>query len=128
MILDSSAVVSIVFREPGFDQLIRKLQSSETRGMGTPTLVETGIVLTARLRSDVRPMLARIMQELQVVPVPFGEPHWREALAAYERFGKGRHPAALNFGDCLSYSTSRLTGMPLLFTGDDFTLTDVEIA
>ena len=128
MCLDSSAVVAIVLKEPGSSDLIHKILSASALGMGTPTLVEIGIVLTARLRTDSSPILARIIQEFQITAVPFGEPHWREAVTAYERFGKGRHPAALNFGDCLSYATSRVTGKPLLFTGNDFPKTDVEVA
>ena len=57
--------------------------------------------------------------------MPFGEAHWREALAAYRRFGRGRHRANLNFGDCLSYAVARLAGEPLLFVGDDFAATDL---
>ena len=128
MILDSSVIVAIVLKEPGYENLLGKIQSASAIGMGTPTLVETGIVLTARLDSGGKRILDRILQEFQVTPVPFGEAHWREAVTAYERFGKGRHPASLNFGDCLSYATSRLTGQPLLFTGDDFAKTDVDVS
>lgn len=58
----------------------------------------------------------------------FGEQHWREALDAFRRFGKGRHPAALNLGDCLSYAAARVADYPLLFVGVDFFLTDIEAA
>ncbi len=125
MIVDSSAIVAIVFKEPGFEELIDKLVQSDVLGIGAPTLVETGIVLTARLGSDARSLMSRFLQEFEVQIVPFGEPHWREAISAYIRFGKGRHPAALNFGDCLTYSVAKLTGQPLLFIGDDFTRTDL---
>lgn len=60
--------------------------------------------------------------------MPFGEAHWREAVEAYRRFGKGRHPAGLNFGDCLTYATAKLAGEPLLFVGEDFPATDLEAA
>ena len=60
--------------------------------------------------------------------VPFGELHWREAVDAYRRYGKGRHPAALNFGDCMTYAVASLAGEPLLFIGEDFSLTDLEPA
>jgi ribonuclease VapC len=60
--------------------------------------------------------------------VAFGEPHWRAALEAFRRFGKGRHPAGLNFGDCLSYAVARVAGHPLLFVGNDFSCTDIEVA
>jgi len=60
--------------------------------------------------------------------VSFGEDHWREAARAFRRFGKGRHPAALNFGDCLTYAVARLAGAPLLCVGEDFPQTDLDLA
>ena len=60
--------------------------------------------------------------------IPFGEIHWRESVEAYRRFGKGRHPASLNFGDCMTYAVAILTGEPLLFVGSDFSKTDVGVA
>ena len=125
MIVDTSAIVSIVFKEPGYQVLIEKLAGEDHVGIGTPTLAETGIVLTARLGSNAISILARLVQELGMAEVPFGAEHWREAIDAYERFGRGRHPAKLNFGDCLSYATAKLSGEPLLFIGEDFSKTDV---
>lgn len=125
MIVDSSALVAVVFQEPDHERIIDKLVESKATGVGTPTLVETGIVLGARLRKDARSLLTRMLDELDIVEVPFGEAHWREALAAYRRFGRGRHRANLNFGDCLSYAVARLAGEPLLFAGDDFAATDL---
>jgi ribonuclease VapC len=69
-----------------------------------------------------------MLDELDIQEVPFGEIHWREAVDAYRRFGKGRHPPALNFGDCMAYAVARPAGEPLLFVGDDFALTDVTLA
>lgn len=128
MIVDTSAIVAIVFKEPGYQELINRLADAEYVGIGTPTLAETGIVLTARLGVGAKSLLARLLQELGIGEVPFGEEHWREAIDAYYRFGRGRHPARLNFGDCLSYATARLAGRPLLFLGEDFTKTDIERA
>jgi ribonuclease VapC len=73
-------------------------------------------------------LLARFLDELRVTTVPFAEPHWREALDAFLRFGKGRHQAALNLGDCLTYAIAKVAGLPLLFVGDDFDRTDIERA
>lgn len=128
MILDSSVLAAIVFREPGSAGLIDKLAAADAAGIGTPTLAEAGLVLTARLRRDARPLLERFLQEFGIVQVPFGEAHWREALRAYRRFGKGRHRAALNFGDCLAYATAQLAGQPLLCVGGDFAKTDLPLA
>lgn len=127
MIVDSSAIVGIVFKEPGYEKLIERLAAAEYLGMGTPTLAETGIVLSARLGVGAKSILARLLQEFGIVEVPFGEAHWREAVDAYERFGRGRHAAKLNFGDCLSYATAKLAGKPLLFLGEDFKKTDVDV-
>lgn len=128
MILDSSAVLSIVFREPEYDVLVAKALSAPLAGIGTPTLVETGIVLTARLGGAGRGLLERFLDEFQVGEVPFGERHWRAAVDAYERFGRGRHPANLNFGDCLAYACAQIADDELLFVGVDFPHTDVRAA
>ena len=125
MIVDSSALVAIVFQEPEHEILIDKLLSSDTRGIGTPTPVETGIVLAARLGKEPGALLTRLLEELEIVEIPFGEPHWREALRAYRHFGRGRHRANLNFGDCLSYAIAQIANEPLLFVGDDFAETDL---
>ncbi len=70
-------------------------------------------------------MLSRFLQEAGLTVIPFAEDHWRMAVEAYARFGKRRHAAGLNFGDCLSYAVARLSGQPLLFVGDDFSKTDL---
>jgi len=127
VIVDSSALVAIVFREPDYESLLGKLGEADGAGIATPTLLETGIVLSARLRQDARPVLYRLLQEAAIDEVPFGPDHWREAVGAYLRFGKGRHRAALNFGDCISYATAKLADVPLLCVGQDFPLTDLPL-
>lgn len=126
MILDSSVVVSIVCREAGYEHLVAKLRALEGIGIGAPTLTETGLVLESRFQLDGRSLLERFLLDFNIVVIPFGEAHWREAIDAYRRFGRGRHPAALNFGDCLSYATAKLARQPLLFVGDDFSRTDLQ--
>ena len=128
MILDSSAVISIICREPESEGLIDKLRNAEMLGIGAPTLTEIGLVLEGRFRLDARGVLDRFLRDFEVVIIPFGERHWLESVDAYRRFGKGRHPAALNFGDCLSYATARLAEQPLLFVGNDFSKTDLQPA
>jgi len=128
VIVDSSALVAVTFREPGHEELIAKLAGAPSAGIGTPTLAETGLVLGWRLQQDPRDLVVRLLDEFSIEEVPFGEAHWREAVDAFLRFGKGRHKAQLNFGDCLTYAVARLAGEPLLFTGGDFTETDLELA
>lgn len=128
MILDSSVIVAIALREPHYEELVGKLRAADTLGIGAPTLTEAGMVLSARLGVEPQALLDRFLRDFGVTPVAFGEEHWREALEAFRRFGKGRHPASLNFGDCLSYATAKLAGHPLLFVGEDFSRTDIEAA
>jgi len=125
MIIDSSAIVAIVHREPGYTDLAEKLAETSARAIATPTLLEAGIVIEFRLGIDAEAILDRFLSDFEVTRIPFGEHHWREALSAYRRFGRSRHPAALNFGDCISYATAKLAGEPLLFVGDDFSKTDL---
>ncbi len=126
MIVDTSALVAIVLREPGHETLLAKLAAPTTvAGIGTPTVAELGIVLSARLGIDARALVAELLDRLDVTEVPFGEAHWREAVDAYWRFGRGRHPASLNFGDCLTYAVARLANEPLLYVGGDFAATDL---
>lgn len=128
MIVDTSAIVAILLREPGYERLVEALAEEAAPGVGTPTLAETGIVLGSRLQRSATSKLSRFIQEFGLVEVPFGEAHWRTALDAYMQFGKGRHPAALNFGDCLTYAIAHLANEPLLFVGKDFTHTDIRPA
>ena len=128
MILDSSALLAIIFREPDHESLLDRIEVAPAVAAGTPTLAETGIVLQARLGASADGLLERLLDELSIEEVPFGEVHWREAVDAYRRFGRGRHPAGLNFGDCLAYAIARLSGEPLLYVGRDFGRTDLDPA
>ena len=127
MILDSSAIVAIALREPAAERLLAAL-AAEPRGVaiGAPTLVEATIVLSARFARDARGLVGRLLLEGDVAIVPFTDAHFGTAADAWLRYGRGRHPAGLNFGDCLAYATARLADEPLLFTGDDFARTDVQ--
>lgn len=127
MIVDSSAVVAIVLREPGHELLLEKLAGSGA-GIGTPTLAELGLVLSARLGRDARPVIDGLLDRLGLDVVPFGDAHWRVAVGAFVRYGRGRHRAGLNFGDCLTYAVASLADEPLLFVGDDFAHTDLTAA
>ncbi len=128
MILDSSAIVAIVLRQPGCESLLQMIIDTPAVAVGAPTLAESAIVLSARLGYDARGVLARFVQEGAIVVIPFSEAHFGLAVEAWLRFGKGRHSAALNFGDCLSYATAIIAGQPLLCIGDDFRRTDVALA
>jgi ribonuclease VapC len=128
VILDTSAVIAVILKQPGFEQILKKLAAADAGGIGAPSLAETAIVLRARLGIDPRGILARFLQEFRVTTVPFGEDHWREAVESFGRYGKGIHPASLNFGDCMSYAVAKLAQQPLLCVGEDFPQTDLDIA
>ena len=128
MILDTSAILAILFREPDEDYFLGKVGSAPMVGIGAPTLVETAIVLGARLGERAPTMLSAMVDRAGIVVVSFDPPHWQLATDAWLRFGRGRHPAALNFGDCLAYATARLANRPLLCKGEDFSKTDLVLA
>ena len=125
MTVDSSALVAIVLGEANHLDLIDRILEAEHVRIGAPTLVEASIVLSARVGRPMQDVLAEILAELGVAIVPFGEAEWRLAHQAYLQFGRGRHPASLNFGDCLSYATARAARDTLLFVGRDFEKTDI---
>ncbi len=120
--------MAIALREPGHERVLAALSAAAALGIGAPTLVETTIVLTARLGRDARGLVSRLVLEADIAVVPFTDAHFGTALDAWLRFGRGRHPASLNFGDCLAYATARVAGEPLLFTGADFGRTDITAA
>lgn len=128
MILDSSALVAIALDEPERASLVARINTADTVGVAAPTLVEAGIVLSARLGQDAGELLSELLSAADAVVIEFGPGHWREAVSAWRRFGKSRHPASLNFGDCIAYATAVVAGQPLLAKGDDFSQTDVPLA
>jgi ribonuclease VapC len=128
MTLDTSALAAVLFSEPGYLQLVDRMLEAETLRMGAPTLVEASLVFAGRTRRPSGGEISRLLDELGVTVVPFGEGEWRRAADAFARYGRGRHKAALNFGDCLAYATAAAAGDSLLFVGNDFRLTDIEPA
>jgi ribonuclease VapC len=128
VILDTSALIAIALDEPEREMLVAKINAADSVAVGAPTLVEAGIVLSARTGQDASAVLLELLAAADAVVIDFGQRHRRAAVAAWGRFGKGRHPAGLNFGDCFTYATALIAGEPLLAKGDDFTLTDITLA
>ena len=126
MTLDSSALIAILFGEPGYLDLVDRILEADHVRIGAPTLVETSLVHAGRQKA-ARPSneVAALLNELGVTVVPFGERESRLAVDAFRRFGRGRHQAALNLGDCFAYATATAARDSLLFVGDDFAQTDV---
>ena len=127
MIVDASAVTSIFLRRPGCERLIDALAAADFAGVGAPTLAEASLELAKPLGRDVHALLARFVQEFELQIVPFSDAHYRAAVEAHEKFGSGRHKAALDFGDCLSYATARLAHQPLLCDDVRFAKTDLKV-
>jgi ribonuclease VapC len=128
MTLDSSALIAILFGEQGHLDLIDRILAAGEVRVATPTVVETCIVFASRRRAAGAREVETLLRELGVTIVPFAEREGHSAVEAFLRFGRGRHKAALNFGDCLSYAAAATANDPLLFVGDDFARTDISRA
>lgn len=125
--VDTSALVAIVTGEPDAEVLLGVLRS-EHAIVGGPTLVESTIVVEARQGPDATRDLQLLVDGAIDHVVAFGPEHVAAAARAWRRFGKGRHPAGLNYGDCLAYAVADIGGCALLYKGDDFTSTDIAAA
>jgi ribonuclease VapC len=128
VIVDSSAMIAILLKEPGYERLRDRLAASEQASIGAPNVLESSMVLCARLGRAGKTLLARFLEEAEIEVVEFTADHWTVAADAFIAYGKGRHPAGLNFGDCMTYAVAKLAGEPLLCLGDDFPATDLELA
>jgi ribonuclease VapC len=128
VILDSSALVAVALDEPERDFLVAKINEADSVAVAAPTLVEAGIVVSARTGSQAADLLAELLAVSDAVVIEFGDLHWQEAISAWWGFGKSRHPANLNFGDCLAYAVARVAAQPLLAKGHDFEQTDIPLA
>ncbi len=127
MILDSSAIIAVLLKESDGELFFNKIEHNRC-SVGAPTLLEVAMVLTSRLRTDAQPMVDDFLDAFQVEVIHFGPSHLAVAIRGFSEYGKSRHPAKLNFGDCLTYATAKVAGEPLLFNGNDFTLTDLTAA
>ena len=128
MVIDTSARLAILQDEPERRSFNEAIEAAESRVMSVANYVEVSIVVESRHGAEGLRELDRFVDRagIELVGVDLGQ--GKIARDAFSRFGKGRHPAGLNFGDCMSYALARTELMPLLFKGDDFRLTDVEAA
>jgi ribonuclease VapC len=123
--IDSSALLAILLGEAGALDLVDVILEADTARVGAPTLVETAIVLGNRRGKPSIGEVVGLIEELGVTVVPFDTMQMTVAVDAFERFGRGRHKAALNFGHCLAYATAATARDSLLFVGQDFAKTDI---
>ena len=129
MVIDSSAVIAILFDEPEAEALLSQIAVAEVCRLSSASLVEIGIVLRRDAAAPRRAAFDEMLRLFSIKIEPVTEEQAYLALDAYDRFGKGTgHRAGLNYGDCFSYALAKQTGEPLLFKGNDFTHTDLEAA
>ena len=126
MVIDTSALVAIFQNEPERRKFNEAIEAAEVRSMSTASFVETSIILESRFGADGVRDLDLFINKAQISLAPVDEDHAHLARDGFRKYGKGRHPASLNYGDCFSYALARSRDEPLLFKGRDFSQTDVE--
>ncbi len=128
MIVDTSALLAILFRESDAEHYARAIATAASRRMSVATLVEVTIILESRGGIAAGYELDTFLEEAEIELEPVTLEQAQAAGRAWRRFGKGNHPAGLNFGDCFVYALAQATREALLFKGPDFELTDVDVA
>lgn len=125
MVIDTSAVIAILFGEPEAELFAEAIEGDTTRLISAASVLEASIVVESELGNEGERELDLLLLKAELELVGFTAEQLKLARLAYRTYGKGRHPAGLNYGDCFSYALSKATGEPLLFKGEDFSKTDV---
>ena len=129
MVIDSSALIALLLDEAETDGFVAAIAAASNRLVSAPTYVETAIVIVARLGLAAKEQLDRLLSELAIEVVPLTRDQAAVAVLAYRQYGKGGgHGAGLNFGDCFTYALAKSRDEPVLFKGNDFARTDLQIA
>jgi ribonuclease VapC len=128
MIIDTSALVSILDQEAEAERLVRAIAVDSERMLSAANLVETGIVMQVRRGDEAARDLDLLLAKLKIDIIPVSGKQANLARKAFQHYGRGRHPAKLNFGDCFAYALAKDSSAPLLFKGSDFSQTDIMIA
>jgi ribonuclease VapC len=128
MIIDTSALVSILDQEAEAERLVRAIAAASERMLSAANLVETGIVMQVRRGDEAARDLDLLLAKLKIDIIPVSGKQANLARKAFQHYGRGRHPAKLNFGDCFAYALAKDSSVPLLFKGSDFSQTDIMIA
>jgi ribonuclease VapC len=126
VVVDSSALVAIIGREPGHEWLSEQLRIASLRRIGSPTYLESTLVLEGRTSSSAG-IVPRTLMELGIQVASFTPEMAERATYAWRRYGKGLHPAKLNLGDCCTYALAEHLGLPILCVGNDFAQTDLPV-
>ena len=128
MIFDMSTLIAILRDEPEAVSCAHAIENSVVRRVSAANFVEAAVIIDASRDPIASRRFDDLIKEARIIIEPVTEPQARIARDAYRDFGKGRHPAKLNFGDCFAYALAKFTGEPLLFKGDDFAQTDIKPA
>lgn len=128
MIIDSSAVLAVLFGEADAETYEKGIAAASPCRMSVANVLETSIVVESRGGEAAGHELDVFLERAGIELIPVTTEHLEVTRRAWRRFGKGNHPAALNFGDCFAYALAKVENEPLLFKGNDFTRTDVEAA
>jgi ribonuclease VapC len=126
MVLDTSALLAILFDEPERRSFTEAIEGAARRLLSAANFVEASLILEARHGAEGVRALDRLLSTAGVEIVPVDVPQAQGAREAFRLFGKGRHPASLNFGDCFAYALAKVMTEPLLFKGNDFSHTDLQ--
>jgi len=127
MVIDTSALIAILQREPERRSFLEAIESADSTRMSIASFVESSIIIESRYGAEGLRDLDRFISRAIIELIPVDEEQGQLARSAYSRFGKGRHRAGLNYGGCFSYAAAISLGEPLLCKGDDFIHTDVPI-
>ena len=125
MLIETSALVSIMLEEPAAPALRQAMLKDPTLLISSMSILEAGMVLTSRRGEAAGKELLNFVEQAGVKVISFDQEHALVALEAWLKYGKGHHPAGLNFGDCCSYAVAKLAREPLLYIGADFSKMDI---
>jgi ribonuclease VapC len=126
MVIDTSALVAVLLQESDADRVAQAIDAGSPRLLSAASLLEASIVIESRKGGAGGRELDLLVYRAGIEIVPVDQNQAETARAAWRRFGKGRHPAGLNYGDCFAYALARSRRLPLLFRGSDFSQTDID--
>lgn len=127
MVIDTSALVAIILNEPERERFLDLIVSADKKLLSAATLVETSIVLEARLSPEAAPGLDLFLHEAGIEIISVDAAQADRARISYRKFGKGHHPAGLNFGDCFTHALATISGEGVLARGTEFSLAGLQV-
>lgn len=126
IVVDTSVILAMALGEAEAEQF-HAIITRDPVAIAWPTMLEARMVLAGRGFPNAAEIIRQLIDLPNLSAIAFGQSHYDAAEQAFDQFGKGRHPAGLNYGDCFSYAVSKVSGAPLLFKGSDFSRTDLKL-